>query len=137
MPLQDPAGDVAHLVFVLDQQDRLGAPQVLCVRCFRGSATAASTRGRWTSNVVPAPRSLSTQTCPPLCCTIPKTVQAEPRPLAHLLRREERLEDPGERRLVHPHAGVRDREHHERPGLDPDVTACVLLVERDVRRLRT
>jgi hypothetical protein len=61
--------------------------------------------------------------------------EPEARALPLLLRREERLEDPRERRLVDAAAGVGDREHHVGARRHAVVHRRVLLVEHDVGRL--
>jgi hypothetical protein len=45
--------------------------------------------------------------------------EAEASPLPHLLRREERLEDPRQHRRIHPRAGAGDGEQRTGPERDP------------------
>ena len=67
---------------------------------------------------------------------MPNTVERpEPRALALLLGREERLEDPLARRGVHARAGVGHREHHVGAGHDAGVSRRVGGVELHVGRL--
>src|SRR5258706_241211 len=47
-------------------------------------SSGVSTRGRKTLNVVPRPSSVSTSICPPLCFTMPCTVEIEYVALQHL-----------------------------------------------------
>src|SRR4029079_10341092 len=61
--------------------------------------------------------------------------EAEASALVGALGREERLEDPAARRLVHAHAGVAEREHHVVPGLDVEMAGGESVVELDVSGL--
>ena len=81
-------------------------------------SAARSVRGRYTLKVAPCPGSLVTVTCPPLCWTMPKTVdQTQAGPFARLLGREEGLEDALARRGVHPRCPCRSsRAGRSRPG---------------------
>ncbi len=64
---------------------------------------------------------------------IPNTVARQrPVALAHLLGREERLEDAIQGRTCHPHTRVADGQKHVRSGRDARVQRHERLIEADV-----
>ena len=70
--------------------------------------------------------SLYTQMYPPLCFTMPYTVdKPEPRPSPALLRRVKRLEDMRHGLRAHPDSGIADRQHHVLARLDRNVIARI------------
>ena len=96
-------------------------------------SAVASVRGRYTLNVVPLPSSLYTQMCPPLCLTMPKTVERpRPVPLPCSLVVKNGSKICACVCLVHPDAGIGDGEHHVGARRDPEVLCARRLVEFDV-----
>ena len=86
--------------------------------------------------VVPRPFSLCTMTYPPLCFTMPYTVESpRPVPFAFFLGGKERFKDARLRFLVHARAGVAHREHHVVAGTDEGLPATMVFIDHDILSL--
>ena len=131
------ASNGAHLIVILDEQNRLGATQG---RRWRRS-TRATIDHRIHARKVDLERRPFAGLAVDPHATAALLDDAEDRresqagTLASLLRREEGLEDAGQRRLVDADAGVGDGKHHVRPGRHPEMVTRIRLVENDVARL--
>ena len=112
LALENAGRELAHDLLVVDDE-RMRRRRRAAWRLgglLRGVAASAS--GRWTMNVDPRPGSVSSANeASALGNRAVHAGEAEPRALADVLRREERLEDARLRLGVHPLSGVGDREN--------------------------
>ena len=135
--LQRGARDMPHFTLILGDENRLGAAKRLR-RCGRD---------RWHVDFVRHARQVHLERRAVTALAVHPNRSAallddavhgretKTRAFAALLGREERLENPRLRRLVHSGAGIGDGQHHVRAGDGAAMGRRVRGVELDVRRL--